>query len=290
VTTIPPSSPHPDDLVAVTGATGKTGRRVLAHLAARGISARPLSRRASTPFEMEDEATWADALRGATSLYLVVPFPLADPVGTVGRLAARAAELGVRRQVLLSARGIGRPGMELFTAIESAATEAGTPTTLLRPTWFAQNFTEDFFAPAIRRGVLRLPAGDLRDPFIDAGDIGEVAAVTLTSDTFEGQAIELSGPRVLSFRDVADIIAGTGGVPMTYEEVDADTYRRELVADGHREEDAEVILGILDLLRDGRSAHLASGVEDVLGRPPRDFTAYVADAAASVAWRGSAAA
>ncbi|WP_052665631.1 hypothetical protein [Nitriliruptor alkaliphilus] len=289
MTTNPPSS-HTDDLVAVTGATGKTGRRVLAQLAARGTAARPLSRRSSTPFDLEDETTWADALRGATSLYLVVPFPLADPVGTFGRLATRAAELGVRRQVLLSARGIGQPGMELFTAIESAVTEVGTATTRLRPTWFAQNFTEDVFEPAIRRGVLRLPAGDLRDPFIDAGDIAEVAAATLTSDAFEGQAIELSGPRVLSFRDAATIIAASGGVPVTYEEVDADIYRRELIADGYREEDAEVILGVLDLLRDGRSAHLASGVQDVLGRPPRDFAAYVTDAAATGAWRRSAAA
>lgn len=284
MTTNPPS-PHTDELVAVTGAPGKTGRRVMAHLAARGVAARPLSRRSSTPFDLEDEATWTDALRGATSLYLVVPFPLTDPVGTVGRLAARAADLGVRRQVLLSARGIGQPGMELFTALEAAVTEAGPATTLLRPTWFAQNFTEDFFEPAIRRGVLRLPAGDLRDPFIDAGDIAEVAAATLTSDAFEGQAIELSGPRVLSFRDTAAIITAARGVPVTYEEVDADAYRRELVADGHREEDAEVILGVLDLLRDGRSAHLASGVEDVLGRPPRDFAAYVADVAATGAWR-----
>lgn len=280
-----PTTAHVAEPVAVTGATGKTGRRVLAHLNALGVPARPLSRRSAVPFRWEDERTWAPALTGATGVYLVVPDQLADPVSVVADLSARAAELGVRRQVLLSARGVEQPGLEEYAAMESAARAAGLATTVLRAAWFAQNFTEAMFLPAVLRGVLRLPAGDLRDPFVDAGDIAGVAAAALTSDELAGRTLEVTGPRVLSFRDAAAIIGEARGLPVAYEEVSPETYRDEFVADGNSEADAEVILAVLDLLRDGRSDHVSTDVQEVLGRPPRDFALYAADAAATGAWR-----
>lgn len=275
---------------AVTASTGKTGRRLTAHLRARGLSVRELTRRTPTPFDWRDETTWPAALADARSVYVVVPHLLADPVERTARLARFLREVGVERQVLLSARVVGLPGTEGWAAVEEAAASAGVATTVLRPTWFAQNFTEDLFAPHIRRRVLRLPAGDLRDPFIDVGDIAEVAAVAMSEPGFVPRIIELSGPRSLSFREAADVIGAALGAPVAYEEVTPEAFAEQMAADGRPAAEIPGVVALFDLQRDGMSAHLSDGVQQVLGRAPRDLAAFAADAAASGAWGRPAAA
>lgn len=275
---------------AVTASTGKTGRRVTAQLRARGLPVRELARRTPTPFDWRDEATWPAALAGVRSVYVVVPHLVDDPVERTARLAQLLRETGVERQVLLSARGVGLPGTEGYAAVEEAAASTGVATTILRPSWFAQNFTEDLLAPHIRRGVLRLPAGDLRDPFIDVGDIAEVAAVAMTEPGFTPRTIELSGPRTLSFREAGDVIGAALGSPVAYEEVTPEVLADQMAADGRLPAEIPGLVAIFDLLRDGLSAHLSDGVQQVLGRAPRDFAAFAADAAASGVWGRSAAA
>lgn len=278
-----------DATYAVTASTGKTGRRVCAHLRARGLSARQLTRHTPTPFDWRDESTWPTALADVRSAYVVVPHLLDDPVERTARLARFLTEAGVERQVLLSARVVGLAGTEGWAAIEEAATSAGVATTILRPTWFAQNFTEDLFAPHIYRGVLRLPAGDLHDPFVDVGDIAEVAAVAMTEPGFVPRTIELSGPRTLSFREAAEVIGAAIGTPVAYEEVTPEAFADQMAADGRPAAEIPGVVALFDLQRDGISAHLSDGVQQVLGRAPRDLEAFAADAAASGAWARPAA-
>jgi uncharacterized protein YbjT (DUF2867 family) len=277
---------------AVFGGTGKTGRRVVAHLRARGEEVRPLGRRTAVPFDWDDEAAWSRALRGARAAYVAIPPALEDQPRLAERLARRAADLGTERLVLLSVRMAAWGGglAATLSAVEDAVRSAGLPTTVLRPTWFQQGFTEDFFAAQLEHGGLRLPEGELLDPFIDVGDIAEVAVTALTAAEPLDRVVDLSGPRILSFREATDIIGAAAGRTFTYEAVSNATFADDLRTAGVPDAEVDELVELFALLRDPRNHHLSTGVQDILGRPPRDLAIYAADAAATGAWAAPVAA
>ncbi|MFC7585243.1 NAD(P)H-binding protein [Nonomuraea antimicrobica] len=128
--------------ILVTGGTGKTGRRVAALLDRRGVPARVASRSGSVRFDWTDETTWDPALAGVRAVYLVD----SQDVGAAAEVRAfteRAVARGVDRLVLLSARVWAEMGDPAGLAVEKAVREAGVAWTILRPSWFAQNFGED---------------------------------------------------------------------------------------------------------------------------------------------------
>jgi uncharacterized protein YbjT (DUF2867 family) len=268
------SAPAP---VLVIGGTGKTGRRVVDRLRALGRPARVGSRSSATPFVWEDEGTWQAALDGVSAAYVTYYPDLAFPGAkeAVGRFAAFAVARGVRRLVLLSGRG-----EEGAVAAEDALKASGCDWTVVRANWFAQNFSESFFLEPVRSGELVLPAGDAVEPFVDAGDIADVVVAALTDDRHTGRTYQLSGPRLLSFHDVVRDLSAATGRTITYVPVGADDYRAALRAAGEPEEFAD----LFTLITDGRNASVVHGVREVLGREPKDFSAYADEAAATGVW------
>lgn len=277
------------DSVVVIGGTGKTGRRVVAQLRARGVETRAASRSGEAPFDWADPATWRPALAGAGAAYIV---PLDASPSPVPALVAEAVASGVRRLVLLSARGVDVPGY--FGAAydgngphmqaETAVRASGVDWTILRPGWFAQNFSEGVFLDEVNAGRLALPTADGAAAFVDAEDIAAVAVAALTGDGHAGQVYELSGPRALTIDEALAEIAKVTGNRAAYVPADEDAFRAGLVAQGVSGEEAELWIAALKPLREGREASVADGVPRALGRAPRDFSDVVRDAAAEGAW------
>jgi uncharacterized protein YbjT (DUF2867 family) len=267
--------------VLVLGGTGKTGRRV----AARLPGARAASRRGRPPFDWTDRATWEPTLAGTDAVYLSY-FPDISAPGAadaVGAFASLAAARGVRRLVLLSARGL--PAAQ---EAERAVAAAGAAWTVLRASWFAQNFGEEFPADEIRAGEFALPAAPgLTEPFVDAEDIADVAVAALTEagERHAGRVYELSGPRAWTLAEAADAIAAATGRPVRFTALSPDAYRRRLTERlGLPDADAALLTGIFAAVLDGRNARPAPGVTEALGRPAAGFAAYVRRAAATGAW------
>ncbi|MBC2906483.1 NAD(P)H-binding protein [Streptomyces cupreus] len=264
--------------VMVTGASGRTGSRVAQAVRAAGLDVREATR--SRGFDWEDPTTWAQTLRGADAAYLMYPSDVGSPAAAegIGALAREAVGLGVRRLVLLSARG-----EEQALPTEEALRSSGADWTIVRAAWFAQNFSEGPLADGLREGgELVFPAGEVEEPFIDVRDIADVVAAVLTSgDRYVGQTLELTGPRLLSFRQgVAEVSAATGA-ELTYLPVPARAYRENLTAFGIPQEEADFLVEVFETLLDGRNAHLTDTVHEILGRVPRDFTEFAREAAAA---------
>nr|WP_234320309.1 NAD(P)H-binding protein [Streptomyces sp. SBT349] len=271
--------------VLVTGATGKTGRRVARLLAGRGLAVRAVSRSTAPRFDWYDGAGWEPVLRGVTAAYLVVPdlgSPRLPPV--VAALARRAAAAGVGRAVLLSTGG-GSPWEEGVLAAERALAGAGLAWTVLRPRWFHQNFSEDFLRGPVMAGEVRLSTGEGREAFIDADDIAEVAVAALTEDGHAGRRYELTGPRPLSFGEAVGEVARASGRAIRYVPVTAKAYAGLLRGRGMDPESVALLVGLFERVSSGALASVTGDVERVLGRAPRDFTAYARAAAAAGAWR-----
>jgi uncharacterized protein YbjT (DUF2867 family) len=267
--------------ILVLGANGKTGRRVAKGLRELGLAVRPGSRTGDPPFDWERPDTWAAALDGARSAYVSYQPDLAIPgaVDTVGSFAELAVKSGVGRLVLLAGRG--EPEAE---EAEDAVRDSGAELTVLRSTWFAQNFSEDYMLEQVLSGVVALPAGDTPEPFVDAEDIADVAVAALTDDRHIGALYELTGPRLLTFAEAVGEIADAAGREVRYEPISVSEQAEAAAEHGVPTEVIELFTYLFTTVLDGRNARLADGVQRALGREPRDFAEFARRTAATGVW------
>ncbi|MFH9037903.1 NmrA family NAD(P)-binding protein [Streptomyces sp. NPDC017966] len=270
-----------DMTLVVTGATGRTGSRVARAAGAAGLTVRAASR--ATGFDWADRSTWADALRGANAAYLVHPADVGAP-GTaeaVGELAGTAVGLGVRRLVLLSARG-----EDQALPTEEALRASGADWTVVRAAWFAQNFSEGPLVEELRRGELVFPAGEVAEPFVDVRDIAEVVVAAVTGgERYAGRTLSVTGPRLLTWGEAVAEIAAATGRPLTYRAVSARDYGEALPGLGVPAEEAAFLTELFGTLLDGRNASVEDGVRQALGREARDFSDFVREEAAAGIWK-----
>ncbi|MER7213064.1 NAD(P)H-binding protein [Streptosporangium sp. NPDC000239] len=270
--------------ILVLGGRGKTGRRVVARLRDLEIPVRVASRTTGTLFDYGAPETWGPALDGVRAVYLVPMAEFVDPAA-VTAFAHRAAEAGVRRIVLLSARGEDGRAHPEQEAFEKSVRDAVPEWTILRAAWFAQNFSEDFLLEPIMSGELALPAGEGREAFVDVADIADVAVAALTGDGHAGQTYELTGPEALSFGDVAATVSRVSGHRVRYVPVSRETYAAALAGQGYPEGTVEAVADLMEELARGAGERVADGVYRALGRAPRSFGDFAEEAAAAGAWR-----
>ena len=273
----------------VLGGTGKTGRRVVERLAARDLPTRVGSRSGEPPFDWEEEATWAPALQNVGSVYVSYYPDIAVPgaVAAVRSFAELAVENGVRRLVLLSGRGEPEAERAELALREVVDAKAGAEWTILRSTWFMQNFSEDYMLEHVLSGEIRLPAGDVPTPFLDADDIADVAVAALTEDRHAGQLYELTGPRSLTFAEAAAEIAEATGREIRYVPVSLEEHAAEAAEHGVPAEVVELLTYLFAEVVDGRNADTTDGVRRALGREPRDFRDYARETASTGVWDGN---
>ncbi|ATL31370.1 hypothetical protein KY5_6352c [Streptomyces formicae] len=263
--------------VLVTGATGRVGRRVVESAEAAGLTVRAASRSGAVRFDWADRSTWADALRGADAAHIAYLPDVGAPgaAETVGAFARQAVELGVRRLTLLSARGEHQAH-----ATEQAVRDAGAEWTVVRASWFAQNLSEGPFLEGMLDGELVFPGGEVLEPFIDARDIADVVVAALTGgDRLTGRTLDLTGPRLLTFRQAVAEVSKAAGRDIAYLPVTAREYGAALAEFGIPAEEVEFLIELFETNLDGRNAKLSDGVREVLGREPRDFADFARECA-----------
>jgi uncharacterized protein YbjT (DUF2867 family) len=265
----------------VLGASGKTGRRVAERLHARHLPVRLGSRSGQPPFEWSDPASWPAALHGVAAVYLTYYPDLAAPGASdaIRAFTAQAVKCGVRHLVLLSGRGEHEAQL-----CEQIVRDSGIAYTVLRASWFAQNFSENYFLEPILSGEVALPIGPVGEPFIDADDIADAAVAALTDDRHAGQIYEVTGPRLWTFEQAVAEIARVTKRRIRYVQVPLDAYVAELQAIALPPDVISLITFLFTEVLDGRNASVTDGIQRALGRPARDFSDYVRATAATGVW------
>lgn len=267
--------------VAVIGGLGKTGGRVAKRLKDRGIDVRAVSRSTTPSFDWQDRSTWRQALEGASAAYVTFQPDLAVAwaAEAISAFAQTAVEAGVKHIVLLSGRG--EDGAVLS---EKELKAIGVDYTVLRASWFNQNFSEGAFLDGLLQGKLALPAGDVLEPFVDADDLADAAVEALTNPCHRNQTYELTGPRALTFRDVVSEIATASGRTIEYETVPINAFIAEMAAFGLPRETTDLLHELFTQVLDGRNSQIEDGIRQILGREPKDFSDYAREAAATGIW------
>ncbi len=265
----------------VLGGTGKTGRRVAERLRARNLRVRIGSRFGAPPFDWESPATWPAALQDVGAAYVSYYPDLAVPGApdAIRAFTEVAVKSGVQHLVLLSGRG-----EPVASRCEQLVRDSGAEWTLLRASWFSQNFSESYFLEPVLAGAVALPAGKVGEPFVDADDIADVAVAALTERRHAGQLYELTGPRLWTFAEAIAEIARVTRRNVRYVEISSEGYASALTAAKVPPTYVALLTYLFREVLDGRNARVADGVTRALGRPPRDFAEYVRDAAATGVW------
>ena len=270
-----------NESMLVVGGTGKTGRRVAERLRRLGLPVRVGSRSARPAFDWEDRKTWSPSLYGVRQAYVTYSPDICVPgaVETVRSFFAQAVDAGVQKVVFLSGRG----EVEAERA-EQVLKACDLDWTILRCSFFSQNFSENFFLDPIIAGEVALPVRSVAEPFVDVEDIADAAVAALTQPGHSRQLYELTGPRALTFADAIGEISRATGRDIRYLSITPQEYRDTLVQTQVPDPIIELVLYLFDTVLDGRNTPVANGVQRALGRAPRDFSAYVKLTAATGVW------
>ena len=270
-----------DNNILVIGGTGKTGRRVVERLKARDIPVRIGSRDVEPPFDWENPKTWADALDGMDKVYITFQPDLAVPGArqAIEGLTSQAVKSGIKKMVLLSGRG--EKEAELC---EDVVMNAGADWTIVRASWFNQNFSESFFLDPIVAGQVALPRAEALVPYVDADDIADVVTESLLDDKHTGQTYELTGPRQLTFEQISEEISKVTGRDIRFHSITMDEYTK-MLRDYRVPEDYIWLINYLftEVLVE-RNAGVTHDIQKVLGRQAKDFSEYARETAMSGIW------
>ncbi|WP_405227800.1 NmrA family NAD(P)-binding protein [Lentisalinibacter sediminis] len=268
-------------LTLLTGGNGKVGRRVARALEARSMEIRIGSRTGTPAFDWEDADTWDAALAGVTAAYIAYVPDLAVPgaADTIRAFVARAVGAGVRRLVLLSGRG-----EEEAQACERIVQASRVDWTIVRAGWFMQNFSEGEFLPMVMDGAITLPARDIAEPFIDVNDIADVVAAALSEPGHAGEVYEVTGPRALTFAELAAEISAAAGRQVSFVRIPQEAFTAALADAGVPADVAWLLDYLFGTVLDGRNTNVCDGVQRALGREPADFTDFVHRVAARGTW------
>lgn len=268
--------------ILVIGGTGKTGSRVVKQLQNRGIEPRIGSRNASPSFDWNNKDTWVDALEGIEKMYVTYYPDLAVPGAkeAVESLTYLAKELGVKKIVLLSGKGETEA-----EACEKIVMNSGLEYTIVRASWFNQNWSESFFLDPIRSGEVALPMSDVLIPFVDTEDIAEVATTVLLDDTFNGKIIEVTGPELITFKDIIEIISKTSDRTLNFYGITLQQY----VEGMEQMQIPKDVIWLIEylfthVLTNPNNQQITDGVEKVLGRKAKSFLQYAEETAKTGIW------
>lgn len=268
--------------ILIIGGTGKTGRRIVTGLEALGKPVRVASRQSATPFEWQDRSTWPAVLAGVRTVFInyIPDLAVKGAAEDMQAFSQQCKASGVERVVLLSGRG--EPRTE-----PSEAAIKDFRWTVLRCSWFDQNFDEGFFAEPLQHGVLALPVADIPEPFIDVEDIAAVAVKCLTEDGHEGKVYELTGPRAITFTQAVAIMATAAGRELQFTRISMPAFQAQAKEIGIPEPVIELMEYLFGEVLDGRNTPVTDDVSRILGRPAITFETYAKRAAAT--WQKPAA-
>ena len=256
----------------IIGATGKTGSRVVKGLESLGFKPKRAGRNAEVLFDWDDATTWSPTLVGVDRIYLTYYPDLAVPKAPddISRFCALAKMKGIQHITLLSGRG--EPAAQ---ACEDIVKQSGVNWTVVRASWFNQNFSEGFFRQYILNGKISLPVSSMTEPFIDVDDIADVVLASLTDAKHQSQLYEVTGPELISFPDIAEKFSQALSRPIVFESLTMQDFQERLAAQAVPNDVIGSLIYLFSEVLDGRNNYTTEAVEKALGRKPKTFEQFI---------------
>ncbi|MBL4280143.1 SDR family oxidoreductase [Vibrio fluvialis] len=268
--------------VLVLGASGHVGQPLVAELLAKGEQVKAASRSGKAfgaaegvVFDFADPTTFDAAFDGVDRAYVMLPGGYVESKALLEPVIQAATERNVK-VVFQSVLGVDADDSIPYRQVEIALENSGVPYVILRPNWFADNF-HTYWKAGIDQGVIGVPAGEGKSSFIDVRDIASSAAVALTTNRFDNQAFNLTGPEALSYAQAAQKISAALGKPVAYQAMEEGAFCDLLKSVGVPADYAEFLTSIFYPVREGWTAGVSDAVATLTGKAPRSLDEYIAD-------------
>ena len=186
----------------------------------------------------------------------------------------------MKKAVLLSGKG-----EKEAERCEQVVADSGLDYTLVRASWFNQNFSESFLMDPILAGYVALPMPDAKIPFVDTGDIADVVVKALLDDAHNGKTYAVTGPRAITFEEAVREIAASTGKEIKYQPVSLDDYSAMMKSAGVPSDYIWLFDYLFrEVLSKPENQEISSDVEKVLGRKARDFSEFARETAETGVW------
>lgn len=273
-------------MILITGATGKSGREIVAQLSAAGARLRALVRDPT-------KAGWLAELPGVEIVQgdlgkpetlgaafagveraLLLPAPAPSSVAEQSNFIEAAVRAGTPHVVKFSAVGADAGAAEGFARWHGLGEEqlqaSGLAYTILRPALFMQELLNSWGG----QRTIYLPMGDMRQAPVDTRDIAAVAVKTLTEDGHAGRTYEITGPEALTYTEIAAQISAATGEQVTYVPISFEQFRQSLASAGLP---AWLVAALVDLnqkLAAGVGSEVTNVVREVARKEPITFAEF----------------
>lgn len=273
--------------ILVLGATGNVGQPLVQALLRKGEqvkaasrSGKPVAGAESVVFDHARPETFPAAFDGVDRAYVMLPTGYVNVKELLLPVIQAAAERRVK-VVFQSVFGVDADDSIPYRQVEIALEKSGTPYVILRPNWFSDNF-HTFWKAGIDHGQIAVPAAEGKSSFIDVRDIAESAAAALTTNRFDGQAFNLTGPEAVSYAQAAQILSGVIGKPVAYTPIDDQAFIGILTGAGVPGDYAGFLASIFHPVREGWTAAVTDHAQLLTGKPPRSLATYAREHATAL--------
>ena len=237
---------------------------------AKARAAHGLSDNQIVAFDYTDAATYGPATADVDRVFLLGPPAMLGVDKILTPFIDFLKSAGIRRVVYVSALGADQMGDELdfHTKMEQKLAADGFDFTILKPSFFAQNFKTYEWENITQRGITFQVAGTGKVGFVDVRDVANVAAAALTQPGHTGKTYILTGPEALSYPDAAQLLTEVTGKPVVYPNPSPQAYTEALRGAGAPDFIAPYMISVYSLIADGKAAGLTTDIERLTGQKP----------------------
>jgi len=278
-------------MIIVTGATGMNGSELVRSLSRRGVPVRALVRNRRKAEEisalpgvtivegdLSRKESLAAPLRGVVRAMLISSSDR-DMLEVQSNFIEAAKISGVKHIVKLSGiiPDVASPFRfaRMHGEIERRLEDSGIAFTHLRSGEFMHSYFRQ--VPSIlSQGSIFLPMEDATIASIDITDIAEVAATVLTESGHEGKIYPLTGPEALTMAQVAEKLSKVAEKKIRYVNISPEEYRKNLLARGVPEYNADALAELYTERRKGKESHVSNVIPTIFGRRPISFDEFAA--------------
>jgi len=282
-------------MILVTGATGNVGSAVVAELRAKGEPVRAFVRNGERAPErlpvgvelslgdFEDSASIAQALEAVDALFLSSadqPNKVRHETAVIDAAAARGVRRIVKTSTVGAEKGSPLPPFDWHGRIEEHLNRSGIASVVLHSSFYMTNLLASA-DPVRTMGKLFAPLAGAELAMIDPQDAGAVGAIALTTDRYDGQTLDLTGPAAITYEEVADELSAATGRAVEFVNIPDEAARQTFVDMGLPDWLVTHFDHLFPLLRSGVVTTPTDTVRAVTGRKARSFAEWARDHAAA---------
>lgn len=278
--------------ILITGATGNIGLEVIRHmngqsqeiLVTAGVrnvenwnnEFASFSEIQPVTFDFEDPATFASALDGVDCVFLLRPPHISNVKKVFHPLIETLEKMRVKQVVFLSVQGVEKSAMIPHHKIEKRILQGSLDYIFLRPAYFMQNLTTTLLDDVRVRDTIMLPAGKGIFNWIDAQDIGAVAAEVIRRfDTHKNTAIDITGSENMSFDEVAQKMSHIIGRPIVFDNANVVRFYRTRKRQGMKSAMILVMIMLHFLPQFQKPPRISNACEAITGKKPTTLELFL---------------